>query len=143
MTRARILIGIMGVDQHENGAIAVSRYLREAQMEVRYAGLFLTPETLLAQAIEADADIIGISCHSWEFMHYVPKLMALFEAAERAIPVVVGGSVLTPKDKAHLIDLGVAACFSAGAPPDDIVDEMRRLAQPRVDTRLAGLAETD
>jgi methylmalonyl-CoA mutase C-terminal domain/subunit len=137
MSRARITIGIMGVDQHENGAIAVSRYLREAQMDVRYAGLFLTPEKLLARALEDDADVIGISCHSWEFLHYMPELMARLETAERQIPVVVGGSVLTPGDKAQLMEMGVAACFSAGAQPDDIADEMRRLAQPRVAARLS------
>ncbi len=137
MSRPQILIAIMGVDQHENGAISVSRTLREAQMDVRYAGLFHTADSLLARAQAEDADVIGISCHSWEFMHYVPELMTMLASAERAIPVVVGGSVLTPKDKQHLAELGVAACFSAGAEPDAIVDEIRRLAQPRVDARVA------
>lgn len=137
MSRARILLGVMGIDQHENGAIAVSRHLREAQMDVRYAGLFHTPDTLLAQAAETDADVIGISCHSWEFQHYLPLLMDLLRERDPPIPVVVGGSVLTPGDRRDLADLGVAATFPAGAEPDDIVDEMRRLAQPRVAARLA------
>lgn len=137
MSRARILIGVMGVDQHENGAVAVSRYLREAQMDVRYAGLFHTPETLLAQAVENDADVIGVSCHSWEFLHYMPTLMELLRDRQPPVPVVVGGSVLTPRDRQELAELGVAATFPAGSAPDDIIDEMRRLAEPRVTARVA------
>jgi methylmalonyl-CoA mutase C-terminal domain/subunit len=137
MSRARILIGVMGVDQHENGAVAVSRYLREAQMDVRYAGLFHTPETLLAQAAENDIDVIGVSCHSWEYQHYLPALMDLVRERDPPVPVVVGGSVLTPRDRQELARLGVAATFPAGSEPDEIVDEIRRLAGPRVAARLA------
>jgi methylmalonyl-CoA mutase C-terminal domain/subunit len=118
----------MGIDQHENGAIAVSRVLREAQMKVVYGGLFNTPETIIEKALAADADVIGISCHSWEFEHYLPLLVARLKAMERQIPVVVGGSVLTPEDKKRLRALGVAASFSAGATPDEIVDAIRELA---------------
>ena len=75
MAQAKILIGVMGVDQHENGAIAVTRFLKEAQMDVSYAGLFNTSETLLEKALNEDVDVIGISCHSWEYIHYLPDLM--------------------------------------------------------------------
>jgi methylmalonyl-CoA mutase C-terminal domain/subunit len=136
MSRARITIGIMGMDQHENGAVAVSRYLREAQMEVHYAGLFNTPDQLLTRALEEDADVIGVSCHSWEYTHYLPLLMQRLQDLDREIPVVVGGSVLTPRDRAELEKLGVAATFPAGSDPDDIVDTIRQLARSRVAARL-------
>ena len=92
MAQAKILIGVMGVDQHENGAVAVMRFLKEAQMDVSYAGLFNTSETLLEKAMDEDVDVIGISCHSWEYIHYLPDLMQRLAAAERNVPVVVGGS---------------------------------------------------
>ena len=136
MSRTRVLIGVMGVDQHENGAIVVSRFLREAQMDVRYVGPFQTPDSLLEQAIREDVDVIGISCHSWEFLHYLPELISTLEGAPRRIPVVVGGSVLTPQDREKLRELGVAASFGAGAEPDDIVDAIRQLAHPRLAERL-------
>lgn len=134
MTRARVLIGIMGIDQHENGAIAVTKVLREAQMQVVYGGLFNTPETMIEKAIAADADVIGISCHSWEFEHYLPLLMEQIASCGRSIPVVVGGSVLTPGDRERLGKLGVAACFGAGATPDEIVDAIRVITGRRETT---------
>jgi methylmalonyl-CoA mutase C-terminal domain/subunit len=101
MSRTCVLIGVMGIDQHENGAVAVSKVLREAQMQVVYGGLFNTPESIVEKALAANADVIGIS--------------------------VVGGSVLTPKDRRRLAALGVAACFGADATPDDIVNAIRDL----------------
>lgn len=133
MTRACVLIGVMGIDQHENGAIAVAKVLREAQMQVVYGGLFNTPETIIEKAIAANADVIGISCHSWEFEHYLPLLMSQMKTSGSHIPVVVGGSVLTPSDRARLSALGVAACFGAGATPDEIIDAIRALATERAD----------
>jgi len=137
VAREQVTIGIMGIDQHENGAIAVSRFLREAQMEVSYAGLFNTPDTLVDKALAGEADVIGVSCHSWEFLHYLPELMRRLKDSGRDIPVVVGGSVLTPADRARLAELGVAACFGAGADAEQIVDTIRRLARPGVTRREA------
>ncbi len=135
MAQAKILIGVMGVDQHENGAIAVTRFLKEAQMDVSYAGLFNTSETLLEKALNEDVDVIGISCHSWEYIHYLPDLMQRLAAAERQVPVVVGGSVLTARDLEELTKLGVAGVFPAGSQPDDMINAIRDLAAERVRER--------
>lgn len=128
MSRTCVLIGVMGIDQHENGAVAVSKVLREAQMQVVYGGLFNTPESIVEKALAANADVIGISCHSWEFEHYLPLLIERVGECGRTIPIVVGGSVLTPEDRKRLAALGVAACFGADATPDDIVNAIRDLA---------------
>ena len=47
MHRIRVLIGILGLDQHEVGAVAVSRMLRDAGMEVIYAGRFNMPAMIV------------------------------------------------------------------------------------------------
>ena len=67
MSREFVALAIMGVDQHENGVVAVARMLREAQMKVEYFGKFQTPASVADQTIEGDADLVGISCHSWEY----------------------------------------------------------------------------
>ena len=46
MSREVIALALMGIDQHENGAIAVARVLREAQMKVDYLGKFNTPASV-------------------------------------------------------------------------------------------------
>ncbi len=73
MSREFVSIAIMGIDQHENGAVAISRVLREAQMKVAYYGKLQTPASVAERAINEEADVVGISCHSWEYLTLVPR----------------------------------------------------------------------
>ncbi len=128
MKRARIVIGVLGLDAHEVGAVSVAAMLRDAGMEVIYAGCFNTPASLTRIAIDEDADVLGLSCHSWEFVHYLPELMDRLRSTGCAARVVVGGSILTPDDESRLAALGVAATFGAGSSRDQIVAAIARLA---------------
>jgi methylmalonyl-CoA mutase, C-terminal domain len=127
-TRPRIVIGMLGLDQHEIGAKVVAALLRDAGMEVVYLGKFNTPARLCRAAIDEAADVIGVSAHSWEYLEQVPELLRLLTAQELAVPVVVGGSVITPADADALRAAGVAAVFRAGAAADEIVARIRDLA---------------
>ncbi|HEX7409428.1 MAG TPA: cobalamin-dependent protein, partial [Candidatus Binatia bacterium] len=91
MKRIRVWIGMLGLDQHEVGAIAVARLLRDAGIEVIYAGRFNLPAGIVKAAVEEDVDVIGLSCHSWEYLEYVDELMGLLRERELELPVVVGG----------------------------------------------------
>jgi methylmalonyl-CoA mutase C-terminal domain/subunit len=126
--KIRVLIGMLGLDQHELGAIVVSKLLRDAGMEVIYSGKFNIPAKLLKASIEEDADVIGLSCHSWEYLHYVPQLLELMREKGLEIPLVIGGSVVTPADAESLSKLGVAAAFGPGAAKQEIVQTIRRIA---------------
>lgn len=129
MAREKIVLAIMGIDQHENGVVAVGRILREAQMSVSYLGKLLSPSDVADRAIEQGADVIGISCHSWEYQSLVPELVAEIERRGSRIPVMIGGSVITAEDAAAMKVLGVAAVFGAGSRDDEIVEASRRLAR--------------
>lgn len=128
MHRVKVLIGIMGLDQHEVGAIGVSRLLRDAGMEVVYVGRFNMPNMIVETSIQEDVDLIGLSCHSWEYLYFVPQLMELLEKKIAAIPVVVGGSVITPGDRVNLRQMGVAAAFGPSSTDKEIVETIRALA---------------
>ncbi len=128
MKRIRILIAILGMDQHEVGAIAISRSLRDAGMEVIYAGRFNLPPLIIKMAIEEDVHIIGLSCHSWEYLYYVDELIQLLRESNLRIPIVLGGSVITPKDEKTLTEKGIAAAFSASDSTDDIIEKIRDIA---------------
>jgi methylmalonyl-CoA mutase C-terminal domain/subunit len=128
MERIRVLIGMVGLDQHELGAIVVSKLLRDAGMEVVYGGKFNIPPKLVKASIEEDVDVIGLSCHSWEYLYYLPKLLELMRENGLVTPVVVGGSVVTPADAETLSKLGVAAAFGPGASKQEIVETIRRIA---------------
>jgi methylmalonyl-CoA mutase, C-terminal domain len=128
MHRVRVLIGILGLDQHEVGAVAVSRMLRDAGMEVIYTGRFNTPEMIVKTSIQEDVDLIGLSCHSWEYLYFVPQLIKLLAEQNAGIPVVVGGSIITPGDRVKLAEMGVAASFGPSSSAKEIVETIRRLA---------------
>ncbi len=129
MTRPiKILVAILGTDQHEVGALAISALLRDAGMEVIYSGRFNLPPGVVSSAVQEDVDVIGISAHSWEYLHYLDDIFARLEEAGARIPVVVGGSVVTAGDKAKVLAQGVAAAFGPTDSAAEIVAEIRRLA---------------
>ena len=129
MRPIRVLLAILGLDQHETGAVAIARLLRDAGMEVIYLGRFNLPEAIVSAAIQDDVDIIGLSCHSWEYLYYLDELTARLKQLEEPIPVVIGGSVITDTDKRSLT--GVAAAFGPTATPAEIIETIRNLASAR------------
>jgi len=129
MRRIKVFVGILGMDQHELGAIAVAQTLRDAGMEVIYGGRFNVPATVVKTSLEEDLDVIGLSCHSWEYLHYLPDLFTLMKEEKLEVPVVVGGSVITPGDRERLLEMGVAAAFPSGARNEEIIDTVKNLAQ--------------
>ena len=128
MDKIRVLVGILGLDQHEIGAMAVSRTLRDAGMEVIYTGKFNVPKTIIRTCVEEDIDIVGLSCHSWEYLYYVPELIELMRKANLDIPIAVGGSVITGGDEQTLKSMGVAASFGPGSSEEGIVESIQSLA---------------
>jgi methylmalonyl-CoA mutase C-terminal domain/subunit len=133
MRKARIVIGMVGLDQHEVGAVAVSRILMEAGMEVIYLGRFQTPESLVKAGIQEAADAIGISCHSWEYLYFMPDILQLLDKQNADIPVVVGGSVITGGDRKKLEEMGVALVFEPGVEKNEIVQKMESLVAQGAD----------
>lgn len=127
----RVLLAILGLDQHEAGAFAVARLLRDAGMEVIYLGRFGTPERVVQSALEEGVDVIGLSCHSWEYLYYLDEVFQLLKSRELDIPVVVGGSVLSQDDKNEIQAKGVVATFGPGSDADEIVQQIRSLAEQR------------
>jgi methylmalonyl-CoA mutase C-terminal domain/subunit len=121
MKKIRVLIAILGLDQHEMGAIAVSAVLRDAGMEVIYAGKFHLPHMIVKTAMEEGVDAIGLSCHSWEYLYYLDELMQLMTERGLQAPVFVGGSVVTPKDEELLVEKGVARAFGPSSSNEEIV----------------------
>jgi methylmalonyl-CoA mutase C-terminal domain/subunit len=135
--RAKIIVGLLGIDQHEVGAIAISSLLRDAGVEVIYLGRFNTPASLIRVALHEDADVIGVSCHSWEYLEYIPELMTMLRSEAIDVDVVLGGSVITAGDAETMRQAGVAATFGADSKPDQVVADIQALAAAR-QQRLRG-----
>jgi methylmalonyl-CoA mutase, C-terminal domain len=141
----RVVIGCFGLDQHEAGALLAARILTDAGAEVIYLGRFQLPNQLAQIAEAEDADVIGVSCHSWEYLRYTVELIKLLAGTDDPPAVVLGGSVITPTDQRTLLAQGVAAVVGPGAPTERIVQTVWAAARQRrgpVDDEGAGTDQT-
>ena len=118
---------MMGIDQHEAGAIGVSRLLRDAGMEVIYLGRFNSSEMIIQAALQEDVDIIGLSFHSWDFLYYVPEMIEMMKERDIKIPIIVGGSVITKEDAAKLKAMSAADAFCPSATDKEIIESIKRI----------------
>jgi methylmalonyl-CoA mutase C-terminal domain/subunit len=133
MRKIRVLIAILGLDQHELGSIAVSRALADAGIEVIYVGRFNLPPMILEAALQENVDVIGLSCGSWEYLYYVPELVELIKEEGLEIPVIIGGSIITPGDEMEMKEKGVAAVFGPSSTMSSIIDSVKGLAKERAE----------
>ncbi len=115
-----MLVAKVGLDGHDRGVKVVARILRDAGFEVIYTGLFQTPETVAASAVDEDVDAIGLSMLSGAHMTLAPLVVEKVRAAGADIPVVVGG-IVPDADVPKLLAAGVAGVLTPGASNDDVV----------------------
>jgi methylmalonyl-CoA mutase C-terminal domain/subunit len=115
----------VGLDGHDRGIKVVARILRDAGFEVVYTGLFQTPDTVAAAAVDEDVDVVGLSMLSGAHMALAPKVVAKLRERGVDIPVVVGG-IIPAKDVEKLKAAGVSEVLTPGAAPEDVVAIIRR-----------------
>ena len=124
----RVLVAKPGLDGHDRGAKVVARALRDAGMEVIYAGLRQTPEMVVQAAVQEDVDVIGLSIHSGAHNYIVERVVELLgEQGAEDILVVVGG-IIPDRDVERLRELGIDAIFPPGTTTTDIIDFIRERA---------------
>ena len=127
----RVLIAKPGLDGHDRGAKVVARALRDAGMEVIYAGLRQTPEEIVESAIEEDVDLIGLSILSGAHMALFPRVIALLKKRKASdIPVFAGG-IIPDEDAKRLKKIGLKAVFGPGTSLEQIVTTARGIARHR------------
>ena len=123
MAGERILVAKVGLDGHDRGVKVVARILRDAGFEVIYTGLFQTPQTVAAAAVDEDVDAIGLSMLSGAHMTLAPLVVEEVRKRNNDIPVIVGG-IVPDDDLAELKQAGVAAVLTPGATAEQIVAEV-------------------
>ncbi|WP_328499256.1 cobalamin B12-binding domain-containing protein [Streptomyces sp. NBC_00414] len=121
----RVVVAEPGPDGPGRGAQAVARALRDAGMEVIYAGLHRSPEHVVATAIQEDADAIGLTVPSGAHSTLFTAVVSLLRERDAEDIKVFGGGVIPPADVAALKADGVAEIFPPGAAVTDVVEWVR------------------
>ena len=122
----RILVAKVGLDGHDRGVKIVARILRDAGFEVIYTGLFQTPQTVAAAAVDEDVDVIGLSMLSGAHMTLAPLVVEAVRSRGVEIPVIVGG-IVPADDFDELKAAGVAAVLTPGATAAQVVEAVRNV----------------
>ena len=130
--RLRILVGKPGLDGHSNGAEQVAVRARDVGFEVVYQGIRLTPEQIVAAAVQEGVHVVGLSVLSGSHLEVVPQVVDGLRAAGAGdIPVIVGG-IIPPEDARLLTERGIARVFT---PKDyeltEIMDEIVSVVRER------------
>jgi (2R)-ethylmalonyl-CoA mutase len=110
--RLRMLVGKPGLDGHSNGAEQVAVRARDVGFEVVYQGIRLTPDQIVAAAVQEGVHVVGLSVLSGSHLEVVPAVVdGLRKAGAEDIPVVVGG-IVPPEDEKVLLSQGIARVFT-------------------------------
>jgi len=118
--KIRVLMAKPGIDGHWRGAKIVTTALRDAGMEVIFAGN-MSPEAIAKTAVQEDVDAIGLSILAAGHMKIVQRVLrALQEEKVKDIVVMVGGTI-PQEDIPRLKELGVDGVFPPGSKIELIV----------------------
>ncbi|MDP4823399.1 MAG: methylmalonyl-CoA mutase [Aestuariivirgaceae bacterium] len=115
----RILVAKMGQDGHDRGQKVISSAFGDLGFDVVIGPMFATPEEVAAQAIAADAHMVGVSTLTAGHLTHVPALKEALAAQGRGDILVVVGGVIPPQDFETLRGMGAAAIF----PPGTVIAE--------------------
>ncbi len=127
--RIRVLLAKPGLDTHERGIKLVATALRDAGMELIYAGVFQTSESIVNAALEEDVDVIGLSYLNGAYKPLTREILdALRDQGLDHVPVICGG-IIPQEDVPALRAMGVAAVYGPGTPLEQIVAGVEKLGQ--------------
>src|SRR5688500_2620807 len=116
----RVLVAKVGLDGQDRGANVIATALRDAGMEVIYAGLRQTPEMVVNAALQEDVDAIGISILSGAHMTVFPKVIELMKSNNMNDVLLTGGGIIPEDEMQELQAMGVGKLFPPGTPTASI-----------------------
>ncbi|MEM9778466.1 MAG: methylmalonyl-CoA mutase family protein [Pseudomonadota bacterium] len=108
----RLLIGKPGLDGHSNGAEQIAVRARDCGMKVFYEGIRMTPEALVAAAVEAEVHVIGLSILSGSHMPLIEDVLRRVAPAGLGHVQIIVGGIIPEADEARLCALGVSKVYT-------------------------------
>lgn len=125
--KVKVVMAKLGLDIHWRGAMAVSRLLRDAGMEVVYIGNKF-PEEIVEIALQEGADVIGLSTLCGNHMTLGPKVVDILKQKGAGEIIVLIGGVIPPEDFQLLRDKGLTEVFG----PETPIEKITKLIHSKV-----------
>ncbi|MBW2119836.1 MAG: cobalamin-dependent protein [Deltaproteobacteria bacterium] len=119
--KIKVVVSMIGLDDHSVGGVVVSSILRNAGIEVVYLGTYQTPEMIVQAAIQEDVDAIGISSHASNYSQ-IGELMDLLREKDMDDILVICGGTIPKKQIPRLKEKGVAEVFTPQSTSESIVN---------------------
>ncbi len=124
----RVLLAKAGLDGHVNALRLLAVSLRDAGMEVVYAGPSQTPTALAYAAVQESVDVIGVSSLSGNHILMAQQLnVELKRLGAADLPVIMGG-IVPANEYDALKSAGVRQIFAPGSKLTDIIATINDLA---------------
>jgi methylmalonyl-CoA mutase, C-terminal domain len=129
--RIRVLVAKPGLDGHDRGARVVANALRDAGMEVIYAGLQQSPQMVVNAAIQEDVDVVALSILSGAHMTLFPRVLQLLREQGAGDILVTGGGIMSADDMAELQRQGTGRLFGPGTSLQEAIGYIRAEVEQR------------
>ena len=117
--KVKVLMCKLGLDIHWRGAVAVSRMMRDAGLEVVYVGNQF-PVNIVNMAIQEGADVVGLSTLGGNHLTLGPKVVELLKEKGLNDVMVLMGGVIPPDDIPELKKKGIVEVFG----PESTIESM-------------------
>ena len=110
----KIKFFILSLKSSSSGAKVISTAFADLGFDVDMGPLFQTPDEVVAQAVENDVHVIGVSSLAAGHKPLLTDLMECLRLQNSIDISVVAGGVIPPSDYEFLENLGVACVFGPG-----------------------------
>jgi methylmalonyl-CoA mutase, C-terminal domain len=128
--RLRVVMAKVGLDGHDRGVKVIARALRDAGMEVIYAGLRRTPDEIADIVLQEDADVLGLSILSGAVVPLTRRVVdALRTRSVDDVLIVVGG-IVGVEMREELLVHGITGVFGPGSSLSEIIRFIQHHARP-------------
>ncbi len=127
--KIRVLLATWGENGQDRSARVLALALRDAGIEVIFAGARLAVEQVAAAALQENVDVVAVGVAPGASLSLTRRLLESLTVLgiRKDLKVAVGGAV-APRDVPRLRQMGVEGIFPAGTQPAEIVAWFRGLA---------------
>jgi methylmalonyl-CoA mutase C-terminal domain/subunit len=122
----KVLLAKPGLDGHSRGIYVILDALRDAGMEVVFAGIRRRPDEIAAAAVEEDVDVVGLSCLSGAHIPLFPEIAKLIREQMGDDVLLIGGGIIPEEDHEELTKAGFGIIYGPGTDTREIVEFIKR-----------------